>query len=99
MLAHWREWSDTHVTKTASEPPPLHGFSDTRVTALWHRWRAVVRMGPNGPVTSFEPWTRWIFPDLHGLDKWTMDTLALLNEFVLKVVHHRQTAQLQAWSS
>ena len=25
-----------------------------------------------------------------------MDTLALLNEFVLKVVHHRQTARLQA---
>ena len=28
-----------------------------------------------------------------------MDTLALLNEFVLKVVHHRQTARLQAWSN
>ena len=28
-----------------------------------------------------------------------MDTLALLNEFVLKVVHHRQTARLQARSN
>ena len=34
-----------------------------------------------------------------GFYKWTMDTLALLNEFVLKVVHHRQTARLQAWSN
>ena len=38
----------------------LQGFSEARVTALWHRWRAVVRMGPTGPVTSFEPWTHWI---------------------------------------
>ena len=30
-------------------------------------------------------------PDLHGFYKWAMDTLAILNEFVLKVVHHRQT--------
>ena len=65
----------------------VHGFSDARVTPLWHRWRAVVRMGLTGPVTSFEPWTHWVPPDLH------------LNEFVLKVVHHRQTARLQAWSN
>ena len=26
----------------------LHGFSETRVVALWYRWRAVVRMGPTG---------------------------------------------------
>ena len=49
--------------------------------------------------TSFEPWTHWIPPDLHGFCKWAIDTLALLNESVLKVVHHRQTAQLQAWSN
>ena len=76
----------------------LHGFSEARVAALWCRWRAVVRMGP-GPVTSFEPWTHWIPPDLHGFYKWAMDTLAILNEFVLKVVHHRQTSRLQAWSN
>ena len=63
----------------------LHGFSEARVAALWCRWRAVVRLGPTGPVTSFDPWTHWIPPDLHGFYKWAMDTLALLNEFVLKV--------------
>ena len=31
--------------------------------------------------------------------KWAMDTLALLNEFVLKVVRHRQTSRFQAWSN
>ena len=77
----------------------VHGFSDARVTALWYRWRAVVRMAPAGRVAAFEPWTNWIPPDLHGFYKWTMDTLFLLNEFVLKVVHHRQTARLQAWSN
>ena len=41
------------------------------------------------PVTSLEPWTHWIPPDLHGFYKCAMDTLALLNEFVLKVVRHR----------
>ena len=42
-----------------------HGFSEARVAALEHRWRAVVRLGPAGPVTSHEPWTHWIPPDLH----------------------------------
>ena len=55
--------------------------------------------GPTGPITSFEPWTHWIPPDLHGFYKWAMDVLALLAEFVLKVVHSRQTARLQAWSN
>ena len=31
--------------------------------------------------------------------KCAMDTLALLNEFVLKVVRHRQTARSIAWSN
>ena len=77
----------------------LHGFSETRIAALEYRWQAVVRMGPTGPVTSLEPWTHWIPPDLHGFFKWAMDTLALLNEFVLKVVRHRQTSRCQAWSN
>ena len=76
-----------------------HGFSEARVAALEHRWRAVVRLGPTGPVTSFEPWTSWIPPDLHGFYKWAMDTLALLNEFVLRVVRHRQTSRSIAWSN
>ena len=45
----------------------LHGFSETRVAALESRWQAVVRLGPTGPVTSLEPWTYWIPPDLHKL--------------------------------
>ena len=77
----------------------IHGFSEARVAALWCRWRAVVRMGPTGPVTSFDPWTHWIPPDLHGFYKWAMDTLALLNEFVLKVVRNRQTSRSIAWSN
>ena len=44
----------------------LHGFSEARVAALWCRWRAVVRLGPTGLVTSLDPWTHWIPPDLHG---------------------------------
>ena len=74
-------------------------FSEARVAACWHRWRAVVRMGRTGPVTSLDPWTHWIPPDLHGFYKWAVDTLALLNEFVLKVVRHRQTSRFQAWSN
>ena len=77
----------------------LHGFSEARISALLSRWHAVVRMRPTGPVTSFEPWTHCIPPDLHGFYKWAMDTLALLNEFVLKVVRHRQTSRLEACSN
>ena len=77
----------------------LHGFSDAGVDALWNRWHAVVRLGPTGPVTSFDPWTHWIPPDLHGFYKWAMETLALLNEFVLKVVRHRKTSRSIAWSN
>ena len=33
----------------------LHGLSEAKVAALWCRWRKVVRMGPTGPVTSFDP--------------------------------------------
>ena len=36
----------------------LHGFSETRVIALWHRWRAVARMGPYWPchlVRALDP--------------------------------------------
>ena len=48
----------------------VHGFSDTGVTALWYRCRAVFRMGLTGPVTSFEPWTHWTPPELHS-GPWT----------------------------
>ena len=59
----------------------------------------MIRLGPTGPVTSFDPWTHWIPPDLHGFYKWAMDTLALLNEFVLKVVRHRQSSRSIAWTN
>ena len=73
-----------------------HGFSKA---ALELRWQAVVRLGPTGPVTSFEPWTSWIPPDLHGFYKCAMDTLALLDEFVLRVVRHRQSSRSIAWAN
>ena len=56
-------------------------------------------MGPAGPVTSLDPWTHRTPLDFHGFHNWAMDTLALLNEFVLKVVRHRQTSRFQAWSN
>ena len=73
-----------------------HAVTDTRVAAFWHRRHAVAKMGPNGPITLFEPGTHWIPPDLHRIYKWAMDASALLNEFVLKVLHSWQTARLQA---
>ena len=69
-----------------------HGFTDTRVAAVWHRWTAVTKMGTTCLITSFEPWTHWVPPNLRGFYKWAMDALALFNEFILKVVHSRQTA-------
>ena len=53
-------------------------------------------MGPTGPITSCEPWTDGIPPDLHGFYKWVVDALDLLNKFVL---HRQQTTRLQAWSN
>ena len=76
-----------------------HGFTEARVSALEHRWRAIVRLVPTGPVASLDPWTHWIPPDLHGFYKRAMDTLALHNEFVLKVVRHRQTSRSIAWTN
>ena len=37
-----------------------HGFAGARMSAFWYRWAAVTKMGPSGPITSFEPWTGWI---------------------------------------
>ena len=76
-----------------------NGFSDTRMTALWDRWSAVTRMGPTGPITSFEPWTDWILPDLHGFCKWVLDACSLLNDFVTQVARDRQASRFQAWSN
>ena len=48
--------SDCNVLKCIT----THGFAGARMSALWYRWAAVTKMGPSGPITSFEPWTRWI---------------------------------------
>ena len=77
----------------------LHGFSETRIAALLFRWQAVVRLGPADTVTSHGPWTHWIPFNFHGFYKWATDTLALLDEFVLKVVRHGQASRCQAWSN
>ena len=76
-----------------------HGFTEARVSALEQRWSAVVRLGPTGPIPSFEPWTSWIPPDLHGFYKWAMDALALLNEFILQVVRHRHSSRSISWAN
>ena len=76
-----------------------HGFTDARVSALEQRWRAVVRLGPTGPITSFEPWTSWIPPDLHGFYQWVMDALALLNDFILQVVRLRHSSRSISWAN
>ena len=79
--------------QTRRESLEPHTHHTHRVAALWHRWRAVVRLGTTGPVTSIDFWTHWIPPDLRGFYKWAMDTLALLNEFVLEVVRLCQTSR------
>ena len=43
-------------------------------------WDVVTCLGSAGP------WTNRIPPDVHGFYKWVIDALALLNEFVHKVV-------------
>ena len=46
------------------------GFSQSRWDALLGYWEAVCRHGPCGLVSSFDPWDKWILPDLHGFYKW-----------------------------
>ena len=36
------------------------GVTNARTSALWYRLAAVTKMGPIGPITSFEPGTHWI---------------------------------------
>ena len=69
------------------------GVTDAGVTALRHRWAAVTRMGPTGPITSSEPSTDWIPPNLHGFCKWVVDACDILKRFVLDVVHRRADHQ------
>ena len=74
-----------------------HGFTDDRWTALLNRWSAVTRHGPVGPISSCQPWTNSIPPDLYGFYKWVVDALSLLNVFVHKVVDGRRASRILAW--
>ena len=55
------------------------GSTSSRWNALEGYWEAVCRHGPCGPISSPEPWDRWIPPDLHGFFRWVFDSLELLN--------------------
>ena len=66
------------------------GFTSSRWNALLCYWEAVCRHGPCGPISSFEPWDRWIPPDLHGFFRWVFDSLDLLNDFLQQVVVSRR---------
>ena len=45
-------------------------------------WGAVCRHGPCGPISSLDPWDRWIPPDLHCFYRWVFDFLEVLNGFL-----------------
>ena len=41
------------------------GFTQSRWDALLGYWEAVCRHGLCGPISSLDPWDKWIHPDLH----------------------------------
>ena len=51
------------------------------------------------PLRSLEPWVHWIPPDLHGFDKWVLDALRLLDDFVRQVVVVRWHSGLRCWAN
>ena len=53
------------------------GFTQSRWDALLRYWGAVCRHGPCCPISSLDPWDKWILPDLHGFYKWVFDSLEL----------------------
>ena len=62
--------------------------TQSRWDALLGYWEAVCRHGPCGPISSLDPWDKWISPNLHGFYKWVFDSLELLNDFLKQVVVH-----------
>ena len=42
------------------------GFTQPGWGALLGFWEAPCRHGPSGPVSSLDPWDKWIPPDFHG---------------------------------
>ena len=57
------------------------GFTQPRWGALLGFWEAVCRHGPCGPISSLDPWERWILPDLHGFYKWVFDSFEVFKWF------------------
>ena len=81
------------------EEPRFFFFFEDRCAALWVRWSAVTRQGPVGPIQSFEPWTKWIPPGLHGVYKWVMDAISLLSLCTKSFKEGRKACRSQAWSN
>ena len=66
------------------------GFTRSRWDAFLGHWEAVCRHGPCGPISSLDPWDRWIPPDLHGFHRLVFDSFELLNGFLKQVVVSRR---------
>ena len=63
------------------------------------RWNATAcRRGPCGPISSLDPWDRWIPPDLHGFYKSVFGSLELLNGFLEQVVISRRDIWIRKWT-
>ena len=54
---------------------------------------------PCGPISSLDPWDRWIPPDLHGFSRWVLDSLELLNGFLKQVVVNRRDEGVRKWTN
>ena len=74
------------------------GFTSSRWNALQCHWEAVCRHGPCGPISSLDPWDKWILPDLHGFYKLVFDSLKLLNDFLRQVVVNRRDIGIRKWT-
>ena len=75
------------------------GFTRSRWDALLGHWEAVCRHGPCGPISSLDPWDRWIPPDLHGFHRLVFDSLELLNGFLKQVVVSRRDLGIRKWTN
>ena len=93
VLFRWRLKSVADVLKGIRS----RGFTQSRSDALLGYWEAVCRHGPCGPISSLDPWDRWIPPDVHGFYKWVFDSLELLNDFLKQVVVSRRDSGIRKW--
>ena len=74
------------------------GFTPPRWDALLGYWEAVCRHGPCGPISSFDPWDKWILPNLHSFYKWVFDSLELLNDVLKQGVVSRRDVGIRKWA-